>query len=84
MDVLLTKRLVTRAWLVSTLNHHLKKLDKEQLQCCGCRVKQIVPMHGIDESNWMAQLFDRTCGDECIGLVNEAISSLQRRFDVAW
>ena len=77
------KRLVTRVWLMAELNARLRKAERQDPDCCGCRVKQLSPLdHG--GANWAAELFEVRCEGPCLDQVTEIVSELQQNCDVAW
>jgi hypothetical protein len=84
MNIARSKRTVTRVWLLSELNTQLKRLEKEHPDCCGCRVRQIAPLNGLQPANWAADLFETRCEGPCLDHVSEVIGQMQRHCDVAW
>jgi hypothetical protein len=78
------RRSVSRIWLISELNFQLKKAETRHEQCCGCRVRQLVPLRQAEGANWSAELFDGKCMDPCLEHAGEIIRRMQRICDVAW
>ncbi|MDB5978743.1 MAG: hypothetical protein JWR07_5503 [Nevskia sp.] len=79
-----SKRQVTRVWLLAELNARLKRAEKLDAQCCGCRVKNLLPLPASGPANWAIELFDSKCEAQCLGQVTEIVAYLQQRCDVAW
>lgn len=84
MNNVSAKRIVTRVWLLSDLNLRLKRLEREHPDCCGCRVKQIMPLNGDAHANWTADLFETRCEGLCLDQVTAVIGQMQRHCNVAW
>ena len=61
-----------------------QRLEKEHPDCCGCRVRQIAPLNGLQPANWAADLFETRCEGPCLDHVSEVIGQMQRHCDVAW
>ena len=78
------KRSVSRIWLISELNFQLKKAETRHEQCCGCRVRQLVPLRQAEGANWSAELFEGKCMDPCLEHAGEIIRRMQGVYDVAW
>jgi hypothetical protein len=78
------KRSVTPVWLISELNFRLKQAEGRREECCGCRVRQVVPPQQADGANWSAELFSGKCLEPCLDHVDEIIRQMQRVYEVAW
>jgi hypothetical protein len=86
LEQVANKRLVTRVWLMAELNERLRRAERLDPGCCGCRVKQLSPLEpgGRGGANWAAELFDIKCEGRCLDQVMEIVSQLQQNCDVAW
>lgn len=78
------KRQVTRVWLLAELNTRLKRAEKLDAQCHGCRVKNLLPLPAGGMNNWTVELFSSKCEGPCLSQVTEIVVHLQQRCEVAW
>ncbi|MDE0854336.1 MAG: hypothetical protein OSA97_07930 [Nevskia sp.] len=84
MKSLEVKRQVTRVWLLAELNARLRKVEKLDPQCCGCRIKQLSPLPPGAPANWTIELFGAKCDGPCLGQVSEIVAQMQRHCEIVW